>query len=511
MSETGSSQQRYDAARKKRKAQLRGNGSAVEPPEVGDKLAEMNAQYCVVLDGARTRVLFFERYSRPLGHGYHVRHIPTFLAFNDFKNLHLNKNIMVVGESGAQKPVPLGHWWIKHPERQQYRGVNFEPGRGAVVEGRLNLWRGWGIEPKKGDWSLMQKHIWEVTANNNENNAIYQLDWLAWSIQHPDEPAETAIVFRGKRGSGKGTLGNAMVRIFGQHGVHISSIDHLTGRFNAHLRDACLLFADEAYWPGNRGAEGNLKRLTTEPDLFIEPKGRDGMTTRNMLHIIMASNEDWVVPAGEHERRFAVFDVSDQQLQNEKYFTPLYEQLENGGYAAMLFDLLNRDLRGFHPRQLPKSGLGLLGQQRQNLYPLDAWWVELLETGQLEGADPIYPHRAVSNGYEDEIVELARYGETHIRRIRRRGLYDQARSIEPRLRNCSDHLLGHYLSERGCVAAKVLRRRGWHFPPLDECRRKWEERFPGWPWRDRGVAAWEPEDGALSIGRPQQDDESIPY
>jgi Family of unknown function (DUF5906) len=101
-----------------------------------------------------------------------------------------------------------------------------------------------------------------------------------------------------------------MCRIFGQHAVHISSADHLAGRFNAHLRDACLLFADESYWPGDKRAEGTLKRLITEPDLLIEPKGRDAVTARNMLHVMMASNEDWIVPAGEHERRFAVFDVS---------------------------------------------------------------------------------------------------------------------------------------------------------------------------------------------------------
>ena len=60
--------------------------------------------------------------------------------------------------------------------------------------------------------------------------------------------------------------------------THISSVDHLAGRFNAHLRDACLLFADEAYWPGDRSDEGTLKRLITEPTLFIEAKGRDGVT-----------------------------------------------------------------------------------------------------------------------------------------------------------------------------------------------------------------------------------------
>jgi hypothetical protein len=62
------------------------------------------------------------------------------------------------------------------------------------------------------------------------------------------------------------------LRLFGQHGLRIQSREHLTGRFNPHLRDCCLLFADEAYWPGDKTAEGILKGLITEPDIPIEAK-----------------------------------------------------------------------------------------------------------------------------------------------------------------------------------------------------------------------------------------------
>jgi hypothetical protein len=40
---------------------------------------------------------------------------------------------------------------------------------------------------------------------------------LAWTVQHPAEQAEVALVFLGEIGTGKGTLGKAMCRIFGQH------------------------------------------------------------------------------------------------------------------------------------------------------------------------------------------------------------------------------------------------------------------------------------------------------
>jgi hypothetical protein len=76
------------------------------------------------------------------------------------------------------------------------------------------------------------------------------------------------------------------------------------------------------------------------------------------------------------------------------------------------------------------------------------------------------------------------------------GLYDQARQIEPRLRNyTNDHDLGRHLREMGCDNTdKVLRRRGWTFPPLQECRAKWEKRYPGWNWRNPEITEWRPEE-----------------
>lgn len=184
-----------------------------------------------------------------------------------------------------------------------------------------------GVNPKPGDWSLMQAHIKEVIASNNKEWHYYMLHWLAWAVQHPDLPAEVALVLWGKPGTGKGALFNAMCRIFGQHGLHISNSNHLSGHFNAHLRDCCFLFADEALYPGDKKGLGTLKSLLTEPSIAIEAKGFDIGSADNRLHIAMASNETWVVPAGYGERRYAMFGISDTHMQDQKWFEPLFEQM----------------------------------------------------------------------------------------------------------------------------------------------------------------------------------------
>jgi hypothetical protein len=224
----------------------------------GDKrLDAMNARYFVVREGGKTLVGTFDN--------ERGRQTLVLMGFADFRNLHMHQLVRVGG-----KRVPLGTWWLQHSKRRQYAGLVFHPGNNAkVIDGKLNLWRGWAFEPRQGDWSKLQDHIWIVVASRNKEVFDYVVNWLAWCVQHPDERAEVVLVMQGKRGTGKGTLANAMLKLFGQHGQQISSAEHLVGRFNGHLRDTVLLFADEAYWPGNKGAEGTIKRLVTEPTIFI--------------------------------------------------------------------------------------------------------------------------------------------------------------------------------------------------------------------------------------------------
>jgi hypothetical protein len=307
-------------------------------------LAELNRDNCLVLDGGKAWVLRFEQVTHNLNGRRYSYRVAIYLRTGDFRTLYMNRFVNI-----GERLVELGQWWLKHPARRQYLGVVFEPGNEPVVGGKLNLWTGWGVEPKPGDWSLMRKHIFEVLAARDRTVDAYIVNWLAWAVQHPDQQPESALVFLGKRGTGRGTLGNAMCRIFGNHALHISSPDHLVGRFNAHLRQCAFLFADEAYMVADRSAEGRLKRLITEGTITIEGKGKDVITAPSHLHVMMASNEDWVVPAGEIERRFVVQKVADDHAQDDAWFKPLYEQLHNGGLEAMLFDLLQRDLGDWHP------------------------------------------------------------------------------------------------------------------------------------------------------------------
>ena len=125
----------------------------------------------------------------------------------------------------------------------------------------------------------------------------YVLNWSARTVQHPELAGEVAIVMRGGEGCGKGVYGRWFRKLFGQHGAQVSNAAHLVGKHNEHLRDCIFLFADEAFYAANPQHESVQKALITEDTIAIEPKGFAIVFVPNMLHILMASNSDWVIRA----------------------------------------------------------------------------------------------------------------------------------------------------------------------------------------------------------------------
>ncbi len=332
-------------------------------------VAELNRSHFISRESGKTIV--FREVCNAADNSIRLQRLATRDVIDFFRN-----RMVKVGK----KSVDLGNYWLGHPDRRQYSDVIFSPN--VDVPGTYNLWRGFAIRPIQGDWSLMKRHILEVICGGNQQQYDYFIGWMAYAVQYPERPAEVALVLRGLQGTGKGVVVRAFGRLFGQHFLQISQTRHLTGHFNAHLSDCVVLFVDEAFWAGDKQGEGALKALITEPRLVIEPKGVNAYSVENRLHLVIASNSDWVIPAGNMERRYCVLDVADTHIQDAPYFTALNAETESGGLAAMLHDLLDYDLSSFNVRKPPYTD-GLRTQMLQTLSPQQQWWMEELQSADI--------------------------------------------------------------------------------------------------------------------------------
>lgn len=341
-------------------------------------LESLNDKYTWVIEGGKPRIIYAD-FDPVMSRTTWERMSPQ-----DFQLHYSNRTIERAKKQGQKAPetIKLGKAWVEWPRRREARGVIFDPER--TPEGYLNLWTGFAITPRKtGEWTWLRELIHEVLASGEDEISTYILNWLAYLIQHPAHQAEVALVFRGGKGVGKGTLGNALCAGIGRHALAIASASQITGRFNSHLQDCIFLFADEALKPYDKEAESRLKAMITEPVLTWEGKGRDVISGPNFLHILMASNEGWVVPAGMDERRFLVTDCNTKWQGHESRWAKLRAQLygnDNAGLKRFFFDLFDRDISGFHPRRVPTTD-ALIDQKERSSSPLVSYFRNALDEG----------------------------------------------------------------------------------------------------------------------------------
>lgn len=350
-------------------------------------------------------------------------------SFEDFRNRYRNIKV-VVGYQEDGKPIEkaAGNFWIDHPQRRQYETIVFVPGK--EVDQAYNLWRGFACDALPGNKHIkFIDHIKNNVCSGIEEHWTYLLGWMARLVQSPDGPGEVAVVLRGKRGTGKGFFVKTLGQLFGRHFLQVSDSKHLVGNFNAHLRDTVLLFGDEAFFAGDKRHESVLKMLVTEESLLIEGKGVDAEAGPNYVHLMLASNEDWVVPAGLDERRFLVLDIGEEHKQDFAYFQSIQDDIDNGGLQNLLNYLMTYDLSTYEVRRVPQTKA--LGDQKMWSLSYDTqWWFNKLQEGRLLKRQQEW-HTAVPKDdlYQDYVNEMKDIGGNY--RLSKNNFMNFLRRVTP--------------------------------------------------------------------------------
>lgn len=348
--------------------------------------------------------------------------IPTqeFMTASDFHLLMSKEPMVMVGD----KPVPLSNYWIGNKWRRGYDGVTFLPRGSATygeeVPGYFNTWAGFGVKASSAGeegCKLYLSHVKEVICGGNEEHYQFVVSWMAELIQRPEHKPGCAIVMKGGKGSGKGTLVKPLASMLGRHYMYVSSMQALLGNFNSHLGEAVLVFADEALWGGDKKADGALKSLITEPKMVLEKKGIDKVLINSHHHVIMATNEDWVVPATVGERRYMVLQCADISDKTKAYFDAIHSELANGGTEALMGVLERWQKPGWVDFYRPPVTEALLEQQEHSKGVFETWWDEVVDSNAVrDGDDKHFLHPV------GEWIDMSILTDSVISHGRRRGV-----------------------------------------------------------------------------------------
>src|SRR5579863_4194238 len=280
------------------------------------------------------------------------------------------------------KKVPKARVWLASPRRRAYKGMDFVPG----VEDAspiLNLWTGWGVDPKSdASCSAWKDLLYYTICGADDNTYQWLLNWFANILLEPKDKPLTAPVIVGRQGAGKSLALGYFGRILGPAYTTVTHDEHIYGKFNKHLATTLLLHSEEALYGGDRKHRGIIKSLITDEWRIFEQKGVDAERIHNYLRLVLTSNESWAAPTEVDDRRFSIFDLEGRSAPADIIRAVLHEQATDG--PAALFHYLTKEHK--YDPAMPRTNIkneALDALKKINMDPVASWWYECLKVGQL--------------------------------------------------------------------------------------------------------------------------------
>ncbi len=248
------------------------------------------------------------------------------------------------------KKTTASRFWINCPERRGYDKTSFAPGQ-QISDNVYNTFHGWPRLPRRGNCSTYLEHVRDIICARDNVVYDYVIRWMAHLFQKPEELPEIALLLTGAPGTGKSMFASILGELVGPYFCKLTNAHQLSGKFSGHLQNRLLVFADEFDMANKKTTL--LNAMITEKVIPIERKGIDISLSDNFMRLILASNDDTPFILHAQDRRFLPLPVSNERQQDYDFFHALIQEMENGGYEALMFLLMDIDLTAFNVRKIP--------------------------------------------------------------------------------------------------------------------------------------------------------------
>lgn len=195
------------------------------------------------------------------------------------------------------------------------------------------------------------------------------------------------IAIKGPEGVLKGGFVAVLSDIIGnEYCYQPSSINEVIGNFNSLMDNTLLDFLDELVWGGDKQNAGTFKKLVSEKKRISNEKYGPIRKVENCFNSIIASNEDWVVPAGSTARRFIIIQSDKWLIDQPREVVDKLVNVNRFTYAKYLYSI---DLTGYDPREIVKTA-ALADQKLRSSTPFEQYMVDKITnefTFEVEGKE----------------------------------------------------------------------------------------------------------------------------
>lgn len=288
----------------------------------------------------------------------------------EFSNFRENFNLYKL-KTRRGKLVGVADVWLNSPFAKRYDGIIFDPSKapGESGSGIFNSWRGFKLQPKRGDCSYIKKHIEHIWCNDDPNLYNYVYSWFRSILEKPGERTRVALVIIGEKGAGKcAPLIYFSKILYPWNFIELADKRVLRGNFNSPLSEKILVIFDEAINSlYDSRMDCLIKNYITEESIVINKKYIPSHTEKNCANIVFLSNNEHVVMASDIERRFFCLRISDEmcetkyklndpkRMEVKKYWDNFWREANGDGPAAFMYFLLHEFENIVELREIPET------------------------------------------------------------------------------------------------------------------------------------------------------------
>ena len=269
----------------------------------------------------------------------------------------------------------------------------------------VNLWRGWGCEPIKGNVSPFLNLIARL-CDFNEAEIKYLIWRLAIKIQNPwmKIPSYTVVVHPDE-GTGKSQLGKFIVGLYGVHGKIITDRE-MESSFD-DWKAAGILFAvvEEVSFKAKRSVANRLKALASMEVDYINPKGQSAYQVENFCDLFFTANvHDAIYIRNDRERRPFVVKHDPVNPMSKGERDELQSWYDNGGKEALLHHLMHEvDGDAFDPYEPTPLTAGKTEMAEAGRNPAEQFVADLIADATLDtAACPLQDFKIILKEYAGE-------------------------------------------------------------------------------------------------------------
>lgn len=306
----------------------------------------------------------------------------------EFADVNYADMVAWVGDGDDAKLTNVPKLWLQDPRRCRVQGLAYAPGGLRFVGGvaglhgalpNLNLWRGMGVEPEKGDVDPWL----DMLVNNLPDEPLRQwfIQWCAYPLQNPGRKLTTYPLVFGPSGMGKNLLFKPLHTLYGRNAVVVSK-DNLKSNFNSIYAQRQFIHVDELQRA--RGDEDDpisqkVKMLTTGEVIVVNKKGEPEWEVENCANIAITSNYWNCIKLDADDRRACVlrWDATVHggvdRRGDAPYWATYVKWVDGPGPAALYAWLLEQDLRGFDPAAWAPHTTWKDGVRDATMAPIEAW------------------------------------------------------------------------------------------------------------------------------------------